>query len=169
MRRGHGWLKRSPEDLTGFDLGSKDSDWLSSKVIGALSTGSSMMKRMAPIEFCSCATERYLKLSKVTLIPQIACDCKCRDCLRIRKTFPRTSFFRLFRTQRRAGPFKRAKPRSWHCGVNWSETGKWYWRLRSPGRGEPAKPTGSQTKSARKRHWTRLCRTILFPQFAPPS
>jgi hypothetical protein len=37
------------------------------------------------------------------------------------------------------------------------------------GREEPRKPIGSQTKSARKHHWTLLCRAILFLQFAPRS
>src|SRR6266568_7361 len=169
MRRGHGWLKRRPLNLTASNCGRTDWYWHLSKVIGALSTGSSTAKRRALIESCFCASDRDLKLSRVTLIPQIAYDCRHRGCLRTRKIFPRPLFFRPFRTQRRARQSKRAKPRTRHFSVNWVETKKWFWLSRSPGRGEPTKPKGSQTRLARKRHQILLCRDILFPQFARPS
>ena len=82
MRRGHGWLKRRPLNLTASTLGSKDCDWHSSKVIGALSTGSSMAKRMDLIESSSCAGNRNLKLSRVAFIRQITYNCRHRSCLR---------------------------------------------------------------------------------------
>ena len=47
-----------------------------------------MAKRMALIESSSCASNRDLKLSRVTLIPQIAYDCRHRSCLRTRQIFP---------------------------------------------------------------------------------
>src|SRR5260370_27561209 len=157
MRRGHGWLKRRPLNLTASNLGSKDCDWHSSKVIGALSIGSSTAKRMDLIESSSCASDRTLKLSRVTLTPQIAYACRHRSCLRTRKIFPGPLFFRPFRTLRRAGQTKRAKSNTRRCRANWIETRERYWLSRSPGRGEPTKPNGSPGQPPRKRHLTPLC------------
>src|SRR5580698_3100670 len=109
---------------------------------------------MALIEFCFCASDRDLKVSRGILIPQIACKCRRPSCLQTRKIFPPALFFLPFRVQRRAGPSKRGRPRTRHFRVNWSETGEWYWLFRSPGRVELTKPTSSQKKSAKKRHWT---------------
>src|SRR5258708_12213793 len=121
---------------------------------------------MALIELGFCASDRNLKLSRVTLIPQIGYNCRRRSCLRTRKIFPGPLFIRPFATLRRARQSKRAKPRTRHFRVNWIEAEEWFWLSRSPGRGERPKPNGSQTNLARKHHWTILSVGILFPRFA---
>src|SRR5260370_36086157 len=101
------------------------------------------------IESSSCASDRTLKLSRVTLTPQIAYACRHRSCLRTRKIFPGPLFFRPFRTLRRAGQSKRAKSEARGGRGNWIETREGDWLSRSPGTGEPTEPQGSQAMATR--------------------